>query len=36
LENIATIGGDHNLYFYWYQSDSGHFARELVDTSADL
>jgi len=33
IENIAVIGGDGNLYFYW-QYSPGQYTRELVDTSA--
>jgi hypothetical protein len=35
IENVAGIGGDGNLYFREAQAD-GAFARELVDTSANL
>jgi hypothetical protein len=35
VENIAFLGGDGNLYFYWQASD-GFWIRELVDTSANL
>ena len=35
IENIATIGTDGNLYFWWYRGD-GSFAMEVVDTSANL
>ena len=35
VENIAFIGGDGNLYFYW-QADDGFWVRELVDTAANL
>jgi hypothetical protein len=35
IENIAAIGSDGNLYFYWQASD-GHYIQELVDTSANL
>ena len=35
VENIASLGGDGNLYFYWQASD-GFGVRELVDTSANL
>ncbi len=33
-ENIAALGGDGNLYFYWQPGDG--WVRELVDTSANL
>jgi hypothetical protein len=35
VENIAFVGADGNLYFYW-QADDGFWVRELVDTAANL
>jgi hypothetical protein len=35
-ENIANIGSDGNLYFWWYRGDSGYSVPEVVDTSANL
>jgi hypothetical protein len=35
IENIADIGPDGNLYFYWLDG-AGNYVREVVDTSASL
>jgi hypothetical protein len=34
-ENIAEVGSDGNLYFYW-QDSAGQYIQEVVDTSANL